>query len=74
MNPLRRRRDGACRLPPLPCGHRDPLSHLVRARAASTYSLTTAELLAEGRRLRALGWEPGEIRLVLADPIRAGAR
>lgn len=74
MNPLRRRRDAADRLPPLECGHRDPLDHLVAMRTRSTYLLTTAELLRERRKLIGFGWSPGEIAMVLSiDPIRADA-
>lgn len=70
--PLRRRRDAADRLPPLDCGCRDPLTHMITATSTrSTYSLTTAELLRERRKLIGFGWSPAEVRLVLADPIPA---
>ncbi len=60
VNPLRRRQDAARRLPPLPCGHRDPLIHLV-ARGPSTYGLPPDELRRYARELWWAGWQLWEI-------------
>ncbi|MEV5124295.1 hypothetical protein AB0K49_16120 [Streptomyces decoyicus] len=53
---LRARRRAAGRLPPLPCGHRDPLLCLAASPGPSTYGLTRAQLAAEVARCRVQGW------------------
>ena len=60
MNPLRRRQDAARRLPPMPCGHRDPLAHLA-ARGPSTYGMEPAERRLYARALWRAGWQRWEI-------------
>jgi hypothetical protein len=73
---LRRRRDAALRLPPLPwrvaqlgrsgLAARDPLVPAQRTGGPSTYSLRPHEMRAEVARMRRDGWSPEEIRQRLA--------
>lgn len=64
MNPLRRRQDTARRLPAMPCGHRDPLIHLVTG-GPSSYGMTPAELRRYARALWRAGWLRWEIAAAL---------
>lgn len=64
VNPLRRRQDAARRFPPMPCGHRDPLIHLV-TRGPSTYGMTPAERRQYARALSRAGWQRWEIAAAL---------
>ncbi|GHA19986.1 hypothetical protein ACFOOM_10045 [Streptomyces echinoruber] len=52
---LRERRGTAGRLPPLACGHRDPLLCLAARPGPSTYGLTRAQLASEVARCRGRG-------------------
>ncbi|MDP9398303.1 MAG: hypothetical protein M3P96_11020 [Actinomycetota bacterium] len=71
---LRRRREAALRLPPHnKCRHSDPLDCLHAEVRPSSYGLSPADLLAEGRRLRAQGWASWEISARLARPELVGA-
>ena len=73
---LRRRLDAALRLPPLPCGCRDPLWCLAgrcapprpeaqesRFGQPSSYSLSRLELSRHICELRRSGWQPWEIKV-----------
>ncbi|MFK0296389.1 hypothetical protein ACIQU6_38770 [Streptomyces sp. NPDC090442] len=55
------RRRAADRLPPLACGHRDPLLCLAAPSGPSTYSLTPAQLAAEVARCRVRGWSEADL-------------
>ncbi|MFE6742320.1 hypothetical protein [Streptomyces tubercidicus] len=58
---LRARRRAADRLPPLACGHRDPLYCLAAPPGPSTYGLSRALLAAEVARCRARGWSVADL-------------
>lgn len=68
---LRRRRDAALRLPPLPCGRRDPLTLLDEGPRRFTDAEVTSWRAAEAY-LRWCGLEPAAPRWVLAELARAG--
>ncbi|KIZ15045.1 hypothetical protein [Streptomyces natalensis] len=55
------RRHAADRLPPLACGHRDPLLCPTAPPGPSTYSLTPAQLAAEVARCRGRGWSESDL-------------
>lgn len=56
-----RRREAAHRMPPIACGHRDPIVCLARPDRPSTYSLTRLELYQEVQRRIEDGWQAWEI-------------
>ncbi|WP_155059732.1 hypothetical protein [Streptomyces blattellae] len=58
---LRARRGAADRLPPLACGHRDPLLCLAAPPGPSTYGLTPAQFAAEVDRCRGRGWSEADL-------------
>jgi hypothetical protein len=61
---LRRRREAALRLPPLPDGRRDPLDAAApRFGSPSTYSLPARDLGRHIRQLRRQGWQSWEVRV-----------
>ncbi|MFK0297276.1 hypothetical protein ACIQU6_43345 [Streptomyces sp. NPDC090442] len=55
------RRRAAGRLPPLACGHRDPLLCLAASSGPSAYGLSRAQLAAEVARCRVRGWSEADL-------------
>ncbi|MFG2145529.1 hypothetical protein ACGFRG_15200 [Streptomyces sp. NPDC048696] len=59
---MKLRRSAAERLPPLACGHRDPLHCAARPPGPAAFGLSPGELGAEIRRCRAAGRRAWELR------------